>query len=69
MLKTTPYQKRLIIDNVETYDKDLIANSFNKYFSSIGSNVASKILSSSITYDTYACKNNSTLFVGPLTDK
>ena len=35
-LKSITLPRRLIIDGIETYDKSIIANRFNNYFTSIG---------------------------------
>ena len=42
-LKSSTLPWRLIIDGIETYDKSIIANSFNNYFTSARETLASKI--------------------------
>ena len=39
--------KRMVIDGIETFDQNKIANGFNKYFTEIGPKLASSILTSS----------------------
>ena len=39
--------KRMVIEGIETFDEEKIANGFNKYFIEIGPNIASSIPTSS----------------------
>ena len=39
--------KRMVIDGIETFDQNKIANRFNKYFTKIGPELASSIPASS----------------------
>ena len=39
--------KRMVINGIETFDQNKIANRFNKYFTEIGPKLASSILASS----------------------
>ena len=45
--------RRLIINNKEIYAKKTIAESFNKYFINVGSNLASKIPPCTQQFDSY----------------
>ena len=67
-LKSSTLPRRLIIDGIETYDKNLIANRFNNYFTSIGETLASKIPKSTRTYESYLTKHNSDLEMQDLTE-
>ena len=47
----TLFPKRLIVDDLEFFDKKTIAENFNKYFSEIGPKLASKIPYSLISFE------------------
>ena len=49
--------KRMIIENIETFDPEKIADSFNKFFVDIGPSLASKIPNSQNNFEQYMdCK-------------
>ena len=68
-LKNNLLPRRLIINGIESYNKQNIAESFNKYFSNIGQNLASTIPNSVKQYESYLDFNNSILSEQNLTDK
>ena len=52
-MKGSDFPRKLSINNIEIYDKNLIANSFNDYFVSVGSNLAAKIPNSEKHFSDY----------------
>ena len=52
-LRQSTFPQMMIINNIESYDKDYIASSFNKYFTDIGPNLASTIDKSTNTFESY----------------
>ena len=51
----------MLINKIESFDKDHIANSFNKYFTEIGPNLAKSITPSTIPYTSYLTKINTNI--------
>ena len=51
--KSTNLTCKLTINNVDLYNKPKIADAFNDFFTNIGQKLASKILKSSKTFETY----------------
>ena len=68
-LRSSILPRRLIIDNIETYDKKVIANKFNNYFVDVGPNLAANIPTSSKHFETYLSHNESSLLERYLTDE
>ena len=64
----TLFPKRLIVDDLEFFDKKTIAENFNKYFSEIGPKLASKIPYSLISFEHFLHGDNPSLEEKPITD-
>ena len=68
--KTTshPLPKRIVVNNVEIFEKKLIAQQFNKYFVNVGPNLASCIPKTNKKFESFLYGNYPTLKEVPLSD-
>ena len=69
--KTTSHTlpKRLIVNNVEVFEKKTIAEHFNKYFVNVGPNLADLIPRSNKKFESFLTGNCPTLIETPLTEE
>ena len=68
-MKGSDFPRKLSINNKEVYDKNLIANSFNDYFVSVGSNLSAKIPNSEKHFSDYLNHSTTSLTEKTLTVK
>ena len=65
ILHTLP--QKVTVNKINLFDKAKIANEFNKFFSNIGIELASKIATARSTFENYVETVNSTMESNPLT--
>ena len=65
-IKSTNLPRKLRINKVDVYNKTEIADAFNDFFTNIGQKLASQILKSSKTFETYINKVNVIMDSKPL---
>ena len=59
--KSSDLPRRIFVNDVDLFDKCKIANEFNAFFTSNGSNLVSKIPNASTTFESYINKPDSTM--------
>ena len=57
-LKSSNLPRRIIVDNIETYDKKIISEKFNNYFINVGPTLAERIPPSENNFKSYLKENN-----------
>ena len=62
------FSKRLVVNDLECFDKKPIAENFNKFFSEIGPKLASNILHSLISFEHFLHSDYPSLEGKPITD-
>ena len=56
-IKSINLPRRIIVDNIETYDKKIISEKFNNYFINVGPTLAERIPPSENNFKSYHLNN------------